>query len=286
MDTTFWEDIKANDFALPSGHDLTTLTRELFSYLGSPDPNLRGDIAFVILEQWIREQNLYSDAELESMCDELLANLHKGIGESGTDSVFLRTFSIWGLAFIVQRDITNSFMSAERFTQLLEQVSIYAWKEQDVRGWVDGKGWSHATAHIASLLASIALHPLADQATHEQILALIAEHMTRQVEVVYGHGEDDRMAQPVIIILEANLVELSVLEGWLSSDEFSKCWNALRHQNIQRLYEYPQSTPRPLFSNRVMYARKTTDLGRLSPRPAECHQRSRAMLIAKHSSLY
>lgn len=219
MDTTFWEDIKANDFALPDRHDLTTLTHQLFSYLGSPDPNLRGDIAFVILQQWITEQNLYSDAELDTMCDELLANLHKGIGESGTDSVFLRTFSIWGLAFIVQRDITHSFMSAERFTQLLEQVTIYTRGEQDLRGWVDGKGWSHATAHIASLLTSIALHPLADKSTHDHILSLIAEHMTRQVEVVYGHGEDDRMAQPIIIILEANLVELSTLQKWLKKLE-------------------------------------------------------------------
>jgi hypothetical protein len=219
MDKSFWHQIKENDFALPDGYDLTTLTDELFGYLGSPDETLRGAIAYVILEQWIREKNLYSDSELTGMLDRLLGHLHKGIGEAETDSVFLRSFSLWALAFILQRDIKQPFLSVEKFTELVSRIAKYVRDEQDLRGWVDGKGWVHTTAHIASLLSVIAQNRHANTSTDERILALIAEHMTRQTDYVYGHGEDDRMAQTVVIILESNHVDIEFWRGWLKQLE-------------------------------------------------------------------
>ena len=45
MDKSFWTEIAQHEYAIPAGHDLNELTRELFSYLGHPDPELRDDIA-------------------------------------------------------------------------------------------------------------------------------------------------------------------------------------------------------------------------------------------------
>jgi hypothetical protein len=219
MDQTFWTQVKDNDFALPDGHNLQALSRELLDYLGSPDPELRGNTAYVILEQWIREKNLYSDAELDVMFDEMVSNLQKGIGESGTDSVFLRTFSLWILTYILQRDMNVSFLSAEKFNALLDSVADYTQNEQDFRGYVDDKGWAHAAAHIATLLGTMAQHPHATQSTDEQTLTLIAVQMTRLLDYVYQHAEDDRLADTVNIILQQNRVDMVFLRGWIKKLE-------------------------------------------------------------------
>jgi hypothetical protein len=219
MDKLFWLQIQENDYAFPEGHSLNTLTAELLGYLESPNPELRIGFAYLILGQWIAEKNLYTDAELAAMQNILLANLQKGLGESGTDSIFLRSFSIWILTFIFQRDIKFSFISESKFNALVDRIAAYMQAEQDFRGWVHDKGWAHAAAHLASMLDVIAQHPHANTATHERILTLIGEHMTRQIDHVYQHGEDDRMAQAVSTILVKNQVDMAFLRAWLSKLE-------------------------------------------------------------------
>ena len=140
MDKSFWLQIKKNAYQLPDESDLKTLTLELRSYLGSPDMELRNDIAYAILEHWIVEQNLYTNAELEAMCGELLVHLREGIGETDTDSIFLRSFSVWVLAFILQRDSNIPFLSHAKFNAIIDHIEAYMRDERDLRGWVVEKG--------------------------------------------------------------------------------------------------------------------------------------------------
>ncbi len=219
MDIAFWHQIKQNNYAFPVGHQLTDLTEELFSYLASSDPELRLEIANAILEQWISVRNLYSDAQLDTMIDELLDNLRNGIGESGTDSIFLRSISLWILAYIVRHDSQVSFMSVSRFNALFIYIEQYARDEQDLRGWVDDKGWAHSTAHIASLLVAISEHPHANQSIDERILSLVSLLATRQTDYIYHHGEDDRMADSVMTVLSKNNVSIAFLRNWLKQLE-------------------------------------------------------------------
>jgi hypothetical protein len=216
MDDSFWSQIIENDYAIPDGYALTTLTQELFSYLGTPQKRYT---AYNILEQWIREQNLYADAELDAMIDELLTYLRQGIGESGTDSVLLRSFSIWILTFILQRDAKSPFLTEARFRALLDQMADYMRDERDFRGWIEGGGWGHITAHIASLFGVMVENRYADRSTLERILTLIAGHMIQQTDTVYAYGEDDRMAQTVCSILMQNRVDIAFLRGWLKKIE-------------------------------------------------------------------
>lgn len=219
MDKSIWLEIKDNDYALPEAYELNTLTDELFSYLESPNPELRQDIALNILEQWIREKDFYSNSELEIMLEKLLLNLRKGIGEVDTDSLFLRSVSLWILTFILQRDIKVSFMTVSKFNELVEHIADYMRDEQDFRGWVEGKGWGHIVAHGASLLGVIVEHPHGNATIDERILMLIAEQMIRQTTYVYQAGEDDRMAQTAYIILKQNRVEITMLRQWLTKLE-------------------------------------------------------------------
>ena len=44
-DREYWRQIAKNHYAVPPGQDAFSLARELSGYLGSPDPELRDDLA-------------------------------------------------------------------------------------------------------------------------------------------------------------------------------------------------------------------------------------------------
>jgi hypothetical protein len=104
----FWRDIAKNHYAIPQGQQVFSLVRELSGYLGSPDPELRDDLAYSILDVWIVYRNQLSASELNSLESEWETNLRAGIGETGTDSVFRRSFSALCLAALAERDLTFS----------------------------------------------------------------------------------------------------------------------------------------------------------------------------------
>src|SRR5438105_14415256 len=81
----FWHEIAKNHYEIPQGQQVFSLVRELSGYLGSPDPELRDDLAYSILDIWIVYRNQLSATELNSLESEWEANLRAGIGETGTD---------------------------------------------------------------------------------------------------------------------------------------------------------------------------------------------------------
>src|SRR5437867_12258385 len=88
----FWRAIAKNHYAIPTGQEAFPLARELSGYLGSPDPELRDDLAYSILGVWITRQKKFSPEELVTLLEEWQSNLRAGIGETGTDSIFKRSF--------------------------------------------------------------------------------------------------------------------------------------------------------------------------------------------------
>jgi len=109
MDKTLWRNIIANDYVLPEQQSLADLTSTLLSYLGLTDPELRESIAYPILEKWV-DRAYYSCIDLWNMAERLLHNFTIGLGEEGTDTIFLRSFSILTLVDIIAcaASISNS----------------------------------------------------------------------------------------------------------------------------------------------------------------------------------
>ncbi len=103
MDKLFWKTIQGNQYAIPTGHTPTSLTAELFLYLGSTDPELRDQIAYETFANFLK-RDYFSLEEIEIYIANLLANLDIGIGETDSDSVFLRSFSVLFLAEIIHND--------------------------------------------------------------------------------------------------------------------------------------------------------------------------------------
>lgn len=160
MEKAFWQGIIDADYAMPAEHSLSDLTSELLALLGSTDAHLRDGIAYPILERWI-SRDLYTVNELRAMARQLGANLKRGLGEQGTDTVFLRAFSALVLAEIVYHHNTHKepFLKEEDVRQILEQSLVYYPAEQDLRGYVSGADWAHAAARPLQH-AAISCRPL------------------------------------------------------------------------------------------------------------------------------
>jgi len=147
----------------------------------------------------------------------LSANLEVGIGETRTDSVFLRAFSVLTLALIVYYDNKKSFLKSDEVEVILDKGLQYLAAEKDLRGYVPVKGWAHALAHTADLLLVLAENKNIGAVDHNRILAEIARKLIGTTNWVYVHGEDDRLSAAVLAIFQRALLDPHTIKEWLDS---------------------------------------------------------------------
>src|SRR6266498_2611721 len=213
MDKEFWISIAKNDYQVPKEYTLENLTDILLSYLGSTDPELRDDIAYIVYANWLKRE-MFSSEIIKSHIDKLLSNLNKGIGETESDTVFLRTFSVLLLAEIVHNDNKKSLLAEEQLRVILDKALWYLDAESDPRGHIPGKGWAHALAHTSDLMLVLARSRNVDEIDLWNMLTAISNKMIHSTNYVYIHGEDERVANAVIEILHRNLIPLDQVESW------------------------------------------------------------------------
>lgn len=213
MDKIFWQDIVNNDYTLPSQQSVASLTLELLTNLGSTNPERREQSA-TILEKWFN-RGYYTPAELSDIIAQLSNNLTLGVGEQGTDTVLLRSFSALTLAEIVYYDYEHPFLTEGQLRQLLEDGLAYFLAERDLRGHESGIGWIHAVAHGSDLMAVLALHDVLQKADLERIMEAIATKVAPPVPHVYLYNEDQRMVRAVLWTLQRNLLMMDFLGNWL-----------------------------------------------------------------------
>ena len=216
MDKDFWASLAKNDFQIPAGYTLANLTSILFSYLGSIDPELRDDIAYIVYANWLKQEK-YSREELKSHVETLLPNLDKGISETESDTVFLRAFSILLLAEIVHNDNKKPVLEKDQVRLILEKGLWYLEAEQDPRGYISVKGWAHALAHTADLLLVLARNRIIDGTDLSRMLSSISTKIIHSTNHVYIQGEDERLANAILEILRRDLIPSDQVESWTKS---------------------------------------------------------------------
>ena len=225
IEKEFWGSIVKNDYKIPEGYTLKDLTNTLFGYLGSTDAELRDDIAYTVYANFLKRE-MYSRDEIHAHVDVLLANLEKGIGETETDSVFLRTFSVLFLAEIVHNDNKKPLLDEDVFQSVLAKGLWYLDAEKDPRGHIPVKGWAHALAHTADLMLVLGRNRQTTKDDLEKILQAIANKLVHSSNWTYIHGEDERLANAVTAIFKRDVVSDDFLKGWLKSFiEPEKSWN-------------------------------------------------------------
>src|SRR5215217_6106251 len=176
MEISFLTTILENDGAVPEGASVWEITLQLMEQIGSPDMIVR-DTSYDVLGHWIWSGPgvFYTTEQLRTIGQQMTHNLTIGIGEEGTDSVFLREVSVLALDKVIDADIRQPYLDEAQIRTWLEQGLAYLKNERDGRGWIAGKGWAHAIAHASDLFWVLTRHRYMGETDLERILNAIAD---------------------------------------------------------------------------------------------------------------
>jgi hypothetical protein len=97
---------------------------------------------------------------------------------------------------------------------LLEVAMNYLNDERDVRGFDEKKGWIHATAHTADLLAALARHPSFTKQDQRRVLEAIRQKL-EMAPTIFAYGEQDRLANVLAAIASRNDFEAAGFQAWI-----------------------------------------------------------------------
>ncbi len=207
----FWKNIAANGFSVPSNARPLELLPELLIMLESPDPVLRDEIAYRALAFWIM-RGVFDDETKRSLIPPLEAKLRLGIGESGTSTVFARSFACLIFATLIGVHHEKLFLEPSQIDDLLELALDELEREGDLRGFVPGQGWAHAVAHCADWLDEHANIADITAANLERILEALARKT--EVEIVYLFDEEDRLAYAAARAIARGQLEVERIQAW------------------------------------------------------------------------
>jgi hypothetical protein len=215
-DKAFWQAIAADHYHPPVGASVPELSAELSDRLASPDPEWRDDIAYSTLVSWIYQQRLLDADALRPLVTRWLGNLQFHVGTTGSDDVFLRSFSALVLSVVVARDNAAPFLEEHDVRTILDAALGYLAAEQDVRGYVPENGWAHSAAHTSDLLKFLARSRYVRTADQSKILAAFGHKLTA-TPAVFVFGEDERMARAVLSVVKRGDFDLDGFRTWVTA---------------------------------------------------------------------
>jgi hypothetical protein len=214
MASAFWEQVVADGLRVPEGRPLDEMTAELTRMLGDPDPAVRDQIAFPTLATWIGD-GVY-DELLHGLGDGMCDGLTVGLGESGTDTVFRRSYSALVVTECIDRDTAAALVPTDVVLDWGDRVAGWLVRERDLRGFVPGSGWAHAVAHGADAIGALARSPRFGPLELTVLLDVVADRLLLPTEAFFVCGEPDRLALAVMHVLRRDELGLDVLEPWVN----------------------------------------------------------------------
>jgi hypothetical protein len=234
-DKEFLRPIANNAARLPEDIEAFTFIQALLPNLGSTDAELRDMLTYPVMAHLILdEQDQYrlTGAHLEELLLTCIDQDHLfyQIGESGADSVFMRTFSSLMFPLIFIADAGKPRVSENVAKQVKDALLTYSRQERDWRGYVKGKGWAHSVAHHADALDDCSRNRYMTRADREAILETLT--YLAQLPEPLCHEEDDRLAFVAYGIITRQEVELSYLKKWIASFVIPRAENVLVEESV------------------------------------------------------
>lgn len=199
-------------------------TKGLLDNLSNPDSFLR-ESTFTIMGFWIRNGK-YSDDELREMADQMCGNLHVGLGDQNTDTVFIRSFSALILAIIVDHDENcarqeiknrNPFLSSILIQKYLDRCIDFFHKEEDRRSYIEKKEMAHSIVHGAELLSNFSYHRYCTKKELLKILEVLKCKITAPTIDVNAAVEDYVFSEMAYTVFLRNMLTVNEIETWLQS---------------------------------------------------------------------
>jgi hypothetical protein len=220
--------IQKNDYRLPEGLDEFEAVKLVMRSLSSSNGELRDDLGYTILVKWLVKENILNGNQLKNILKEAISDdmLYFKIGESGTDSVFQRSFSSLLIALVLFRDNQEQFLSEREFTDTFNRLVEYCKLEKDFRSYVKGKGWAHAPAHISDALDECVRNRYTDHGKCKVLWGSL-KTLIENAPHVFDAEEDERIATPVIAMVELEMVQFTDLFQWMQKVDIHQLDNDL-----------------------------------------------------------
>ena len=210
-----WIALAKSGFTLPAGQRPLDVLVEMNPLLASPDPVLRDDVAYSAAERWILRDKVVSADDLRTLIRQWSLNLDNGLGDSGDDRVFGRSFSALCLSLIAAADLSTTFLAADEADALFGKVLAYFSRERDLRGFDPVKGWMHSVAHTSDALKFLARNPKLAPGMDRQLLAAVRAKV-EAADTVFAWGENDRMALALQSAVRRSDADGAALDAWIT----------------------------------------------------------------------
>lgn len=211
---TLLRDIKDNKYSVPKDVNPYKLSLELMDYIGDIDGELRNDLLYGVLVNWIIADVLtFEEAHDIFMIALDEKHIFNGLGEIN-DTVFNRTFSVEVAACIIYKH--RKLLSDSDILMAFNKVLKFYNEDKDVRGFVEDKSWAHGAAHGADALNELIQCQIIGYEELKQILDSIYKKININY---YGYinNEDERMISAIKAILERDIVPVGEIEEWIRS---------------------------------------------------------------------
>jgi hypothetical protein len=206
-----------NNYEIPDNVEPFPFAQALMQNFSSTDGELRDEMSYMLLASGIIDRQKLSPAQLEKLLAQALDQQHLffRIGEVNTDSVFMRSFSNLIVAAILYSDSRKPAFQPSTIKGTRDALVRYAHQERDWRGYIEGKGWAHAMAHLADALDECAQNPTMTAQDRKEILQTLSKLVTLP-EALY-HEEDIRLATIAYHIILGRQLDDNSLSAWLKS---------------------------------------------------------------------
>ena len=212
--------IANNQYRLPADIDRFAFLQALLQNFNTTDAELRDELTYMILAHAIIDQETADRLSAEQRESLLLTciddtHLFYHIGESGTDSVFMRSFSLLIIAALLYTDAKFQQISEEATRKTQTALLRYAREERDWRGHIKGKGWAHSVAHLSDALDEIAQNRYMTQVDREAVMQTLTYLATLPEPLCYE--EEDRLSFTAYRLIVSGMVDDTFLETWVES---------------------------------------------------------------------
>ena len=208
-----WVALAKGGFVVPSWHTAAGQLTEMNALLASPDPVLRDEVAYGAAERWIVRDKVVAPDDLRRLQALWSANLDDGLGATGDDRVFKRSFSVLCLSLIAARDVATPSLTADEVQRFFDRVLDYFARERDLSGYDPVRGWMHTPAHTADAFKFLARNPLFAPANLSRLLDAVRTKLEAHA-AVFVWGENDRLAWALHAAVRRADADLAAFETW------------------------------------------------------------------------
>ena len=224
-DRSFWREVIAQKYQVPAGQATLPLAMELAGFITSTDPELRDRFGYEILANWIHRSGKLSISDFDALRRVFVPHGLVGIGESGTDSAFTRSFALLNLKELAAADLKTPYLTQASFDDLFELAVKALSTEKDLRGYVAGKGWAHATAHGADLLRILARNSKLSVSQQSRLVTVISVR-TQTAATIFAWGEDARLAAALASVANRADANIMAFDIWFAAlrGEHKQLW--------------------------------------------------------------